>query len=462
MNEVRLTLMTKTPLWTGGIRGTADRLHETGIMGSLRWWFEAIVRGLGGEACDPTTHSCPDKEGRICDVCAVFGTTGWKRLFTSDWQSFPNDDNDKHLSIKVQNNRGWYLRRGLYHGQLSGCFRQTRIPVFSTNGDELIHSLSLPLSLIESWGSLGAKTSQGYGVVDFTSFEPYMEMAKALSYFGTLKNRTEPKRKIGLSADLPRLDEFFFAKIQLDLSSEESLASFIEARSRMSPSQELQWYLESSSDKNSILPLAPIVRYHLRNMIRENFTFNGFPNAPARWDIMGVINGKYHASDFGKLDDHDWYCSSCNKSWERRPSKNVHSNCGRPHKRFLCKTCKTILAEFSDQVKKIDRRKSKIQFSLAYPVAKNRYEFRIWGWLPPYISTEVTRTQVLTKLRDWFGVSDPFLAGTWQHASQGKLWSKSRCNFSSNQPRVMWMEKDSQESTEAFIQRLLSNEVVHE
>ena len=49
-----LKIKTLTPIWTGGVEGKCDRLHETGIIGSMRWWYEAIVRGLGGYACDPT------------------------------------------------------------------------------------------------------------------------------------------------------------------------------------------------------------------------------------------------------------------------------------------------------------------------------------------------------------------------------------------------------------------------
>ncbi len=52
-NHLKLELKTLTPLWTGGI-GTMDRIHETSIIGSLRWWYEAIVRGLGGNVCDTT------------------------------------------------------------------------------------------------------------------------------------------------------------------------------------------------------------------------------------------------------------------------------------------------------------------------------------------------------------------------------------------------------------------------
>ncbi|MGQ9775568.1 type III-B CRISPR module RAMP protein Cmr1, partial [Chloroflexus sp.] len=95
---MELKIATLTPLWTGGIDGKVDRIHETGILGSLRWWYEAIVRGLGGEACDPSAGTCrfdaeqyaaskaADERQRLrdaglCDVCQVFGATGWRRRF---------------------------------------------------------------------------------------------------------------------------------------------------------------------------------------------------------------------------------------------------------------------------------------------------------------------------------------------------------------------------------------------
>lgn len=72
-----ITLRTLTPLWTGGVDQTCDRLHETGLIGSLRWWYEALVRGLGGYACDPTSDDrCPHDGGNRCAACEVFGCTG--------------------------------------------------------------------------------------------------------------------------------------------------------------------------------------------------------------------------------------------------------------------------------------------------------------------------------------------------------------------------------------------------
>ena len=82
MTNLKIQLKTLTPIWTGGMDRTCDRLHETGLIGSLRWWYEALVRGLGGYACDPTSDDrCPDKDGKHCVACELFGCTGWSRKF---------------------------------------------------------------------------------------------------------------------------------------------------------------------------------------------------------------------------------------------------------------------------------------------------------------------------------------------------------------------------------------------
>lgn len=71
-----------TDIWTGGAGGSASRLITTGLLGSIRWWFEVVIRGLGGLACDPTAHGCRDKTH--CVVCELFGCTGWARKFRFD------------------------------------------------------------------------------------------------------------------------------------------------------------------------------------------------------------------------------------------------------------------------------------------------------------------------------------------------------------------------------------------
>lgn len=79
-----------TDIWTGDADREGKRLITTGLLGSIRWWFEVLVRGLGGSACDPSdpTNRCPQDsqkkstdDGHHCVVCELFGCTGWARRF---------------------------------------------------------------------------------------------------------------------------------------------------------------------------------------------------------------------------------------------------------------------------------------------------------------------------------------------------------------------------------------------
>ncbi len=72
-----------TDLWTGDADGKGQCTIPTGLLGSIRWWFEVLVRGLGGAACDPSesNNRCPDQQGRRYVVCELFGCTGWGRKF---------------------------------------------------------------------------------------------------------------------------------------------------------------------------------------------------------------------------------------------------------------------------------------------------------------------------------------------------------------------------------------------
>ncbi len=171
-STLSIKIKTLTPLWTGGVDGTMDRIHETGIIGSLRWWYEAIVRGLGGSACDPTGEnqcrydprdSRPPEE-QLCPACYVFGATGWKRRFRvevledktkSIWKP-----RNKNLNIRPPGrHRGWYLPPGRM-GQLTLRF---------SGEASTISMLASLLLFLEKWGCLGAKTQLGYGIFEITN-----------------------------------------------------------------------------------------------------------------------------------------------------------------------------------------------------------------------------------------------------------------------------------------------------
>ena len=191
---MELKIRTLTPLWTGGIDGKVDRIHETGILGSLRWWYEAIVRGLGGEACDPSAGTCrfdaeqyaksraADERQRLraaglCDVCQVFGATGWRRRFRVSVveENVSNAQIQDKVALQHRqytDNKGkprptWYFRDPTQPNTVPntpkiGCFSLKVISLATDFPPEVIAGL---IKFIADWAALGARAQMGFGVI---------------------------------------------------------------------------------------------------------------------------------------------------------------------------------------------------------------------------------------------------------------------------------------------------------
>jgi CRISPR-associated protein Cmr1 len=135
-----------TDIWTGDASGRGDRLIATGLLGSIRWWFEVLVRGLGGKACDPTLpevrcpapNKTPSEPGHHCVVCELFGCTGWARKFRFDVL----DETGQPKSSQIKAKDIFILR-----------FTELR-PI----REEEWCLLDLTLRLIAEYGAIGGKT----------------------------------------------------------------------------------------------------------------------------------------------------------------------------------------------------------------------------------------------------------------------------------------------------------------
>lgn len=129
-----------TPIWTGDAAGQSGRLIPAGLLGSIRWWFEVLVRGLGGAACDPsdTQGRCLDRKGRRCVVCELFGCTGWARKFR--FQVL--DADGKLQSSPIQKD---------------GAFRLRFVPLRTMRPEEWA-LIDLTLRLIAGYAALGGKS----------------------------------------------------------------------------------------------------------------------------------------------------------------------------------------------------------------------------------------------------------------------------------------------------------------
>lgn len=136
-----------TDIWTGDYQQKNERLITTGLLGSIRWWFEVLVRGLGGSACDPTVDGvrCPDSDKKNpldkahhCVVCELFGCTGWARKFRL--MVLSEDGNVINGQIKA--NTTFVLRF---------------IPLRPISNEEWC-LLDATLRLIADYGAIGGKT----------------------------------------------------------------------------------------------------------------------------------------------------------------------------------------------------------------------------------------------------------------------------------------------------------------
>lgn len=123
-----------------------DRTINASLLGSIRWWFEVIVRGLGGYACDPSEkdNRCPNgnkkptESGHHCVVCELFGCTDWARKFRFEIR----DENNRIKTSQIKQNER---------------FRFHFIPLRQIRDVEW-SLLTATFRLIVEYGAIGGKT----------------------------------------------------------------------------------------------------------------------------------------------------------------------------------------------------------------------------------------------------------------------------------------------------------------
>ncbi len=153
-------LKTLTPIWTGGVEGNDNGiLHLTGIKGSIGWWYEVLIRGLDGYACDPTSKNEDEKckfdtksfqktrdieteLKRICPACQMFGCTGWSGKFNLRIENI-NDKDGIPVTIPQ-------LKEGLTF-ELRFIEKKT----FTDAEKKLINAT---IKIVADYGAIGGKT----------------------------------------------------------------------------------------------------------------------------------------------------------------------------------------------------------------------------------------------------------------------------------------------------------------
>lgn len=265
---IRLQLV--TPLWTGGVDGTSDAARTTGMVGSLRWWHEAIQRAFGHHCCDPSNH-VPGSPHRACDAsaipctsCQTYGATGLRRSWRIELSGGTPFGFTKNLNVKPrgdQQNRGWYLGPGIT-GQVT--FR-----IVALRRDADAGAVVLPLMLAAEWSGLGARTQIGYGVVRCDDRLEVPHLPDSLDRWD--------------SGDLPNLRDMFFAKIRFDVARSDWWK-------RVSGLAKLNGRVEEWVASGSV-PIAPAIKDWLRFGNSDRSPIQGIPERHHADFLFGKVQG---------------------------------------------------------------------------------------------------------------------------------------------------------------------------
>ena len=324
---MNVKVRTLTPIWTGDVDSKSNSIRSTGIIGSLRWWTEAILRGMGKFACDPTEDGrCPDSEPnktKYCPACLIFGATGIRRLFRLEISGGTKVFDGRPINIKPKGrNKGWFLG--------SGVVGEIDFKIVPLDKDFDSNLVLFPLAIAAKWGGIGAKTQHGYGVVELENiddlkFENFQNALNRIVSSERLNNLgiQEREGKKEKNDALPNIEKMFFAKVNFKV-------------------EKYDWWKEVdgiNSDKND----PRIIKWVKTNSV---------PISPAIKNWLRFGDGK-------KL----WQTGDSNK--DRRIENWLFGKINQ------------------------DKSASKINISCAYKIGDNTWEFRIWGWIPERAEREL-------------------------------------------------------------------------
>ncbi|MBT1279455.1 type III-B CRISPR module RAMP protein Cmr1 [Thermoanaerobacter sp. CM-CNRG TB177] len=410
-------LRVKTPIWTGNIDTKSDILQSTNIMGSIRWWFEAIIRGLDKYACDPTGYGRCPREGKdrgekyYCPVCIVFGATGMRRMFKLIVDGGEKVFGGSSINIKPSGrNRGWYLG--------SGIKGEMKMNIIALDKDFDKSLILTPLIIASKWGGIGAKIQHGYGVVEIENFPEinFNEFTDAVE-----KITEERPSKLGIilrhenDNGLPNLKEMFFAKVQFKVTNDNWWKSVDGLGACANDQRMIEWISSGS------VPIAPAIKNWLRYGNGRELWENNNKNQDKGIEnfLFGTTNRVCH-SCYGKVQkDRDnpqnFWCPNCRKSIKKEET--------------------------------FEKIASKINISCAYRVGENLWEFKIWGWIPKNdLPAEFDRDSFLDNFKQSLTGNDIKQTST-DSGSISIPWNNLLGNQTKNHELKVWREFDSLRDT---------------
>ena len=317
---MNVKVRTLTPIWTGDVDSKSNSIRSTGIIGSLRWWTEAILRGMGKFACDPTEDGrCPDSEPnktKYCPACLIFGATGIRRLFRLEISGGTKVFDGRPINIKPKGrNKGWFLG--------SGVVGEIDFKIVPLDKDFDSNLVLFPLAIAAKWGGIGAKTQHGYGVVELENiddlkFENFQNALNRIVSSERLNNLgiQEREGKKEKNDALPNIKEMFFAKVNFKVEKYDWWKEVDGINSDKNDPRIIKWV------KTNSVPISPAIKNWLR-----------FGDGKKLWQTGDSNNDR---------EIENWLFGKINQ----------------------------------------DKSASKINISCAYKIGDNTWEFRIWGWIP--------------------------------------------------------------------------------
>lgn len=309
-----------TPIWTGDVNRDCTKLRETSIIGSLRWWFETIVRGWGGYACDPHLNKCEynGNEKDICAVCKLFGTTNWAKRFKFEINQSFNEIYGNNLVIGGES-KNWYYPSGLVSCNGSANKIEQILPCHIDEEKVKIKPiLKVLLKFISKWGMIGGKSAIGYGVVRFENEKGGLLVVSdddVKMFFNYLEQKKNHEKN---GINVPKLNEIFFAKFKVEERYVEKILDKIGNNTKQFPNKILKCngiekditnprdFLVRLKDCYGFTPSSALVRKELRNRIRNKW----LNNDKLRHFLMGEL-GNFSAVQISHI-----YWNG--KNWEFR------------------------------------------------------------------------------------------------------------------------------------------------
>ncbi len=213
LNVVTFPCRTLTPIWTGDIDRDSGEVKESGILGSLRFWYEGLLRSLGIYVCRDGGRD----EDCNCAVCELFGKTGEARKFRLSVDGLERIDLYFQANAEVSGTHEAWLYR-TYDGRSLRDFEKGCLWSRGPNGfqmkfhfrvgsrfREYIPMLAALLVEIADKGGIGAKTQQGFGQIELlkrTEMEPLVQYGRKL-----IKALAAPERQVIYKSGEFTLDE---------------------------------------------------------------------------------------------------------------------------------------------------------------------------------------------------------------------------------------------------------------